>query len=155
MTSMQRENGRKNDDRSPKREGERRRRKSAGQTLGKLGVNPDLLDHDKYAYRWLNDEQNGRIVLKTKHDDWDLVPEDGQKEENTDLGGKVSIIVGAHKDGSPKRAYLARKLKTFYDDDRAEAQKALDKQLAELRRGNARNGSSQADYVPHEGISMT
>lgn len=147
--------GRQNDDRSPRREGERRRRKTATQTLGKLGVNPDLLDHSKYAYRWLNDEQNGRIVLKTQHDDWDLVSENGEKEDNTDLGGKVSVIVGAHKDGSPKRAYLARKLKTFYEEDRAEAQKALDRQLTELRRGNARDGSSQSDYVPHEGISMS
>lgn len=138
---------------SPKRETERRRKKTADTTGGRLGVNPDLLDHSKYAYRFLNDDP-GRLVGKTKHDDWDLIPNEGEKEDSTDLGSMVSVIVGSNPDGSPKRAYLARKMKTFYDQDKAEEQKALDQQLAELRRGMDREGSSQSDYVPNSGISM-
>lgn len=138
---------------SPKRETERRRKKAAETTGGRLGVNPALLDHDKYAYRFFNDDP-GRIVSKTRMDDWDLIPNEGEKEDSTDLGSMVSVIVGAKPDGSPKRAFLARKLKTFYEQDKAEGQKALDKQLAELKRGKARDGSSQSDYVPNSGISM-
>lgn len=140
-------------ERSQKRETERRRRKASETTGGRLGVNPDLLDHSKYRYRFINDEP-GRLVGKTKHDDWDLIPNEGEKEDSTDLGSMVSVIVGANPDGSPKRAYLARKLKTFYDQDKAEEQEALDRQLAELRRGNDRSGGSQSDYVPNSGISV-
>jgi hypothetical protein len=111
------------------------------------------LDHSKFAYRFFNDEP-GRLVGKTKHDDWDLIPNEGEKEDSTDLGSMVSVVVGAKPDGSPKRAYLARKLKTFYDQDKADEQKTLDQQLAELKRGKARDGSSQSDYVPNSGISM-
>ena len=139
--------------RSPKRETERRRKKAAETTGGRLGVNPDLLDTETYTYRFFNDEP-GRLETKTLHDDWDLVTNEGTKEDSTDLGSKVSVIVGANPDGSPKLAYLARKLKTFYDEDKAEEQKALDQQLAELRRGNTREGSSQSDYIPNSGISV-
>lgn len=137
---------------------DRRRRRATGainQTLGRLGVNPDLLDHDKYAYRFINEEQNGRLFMKTHHDDWDVVMNDGEvKEDNTDLGNAVSIVVGTHKDGSPKRAYLCRKLKTYFDEDQAEKQQVLDEQLEQLRRGNDRHGGAQSDYVPNSGIRM-
>jgi len=55
--------------------------------------------------------------------------------------------VGAKPDGSPLHAYLCRKKKTFYEEDAARSQAELDKQLTEIRRGNARDGSSQSDYV--------
>lgn len=140
-------------ERSERREQERRRRKDGIQAEGRLGLNPDLLDLDRFAYRWIND-QPGRLISKTKHDDWDMVPDTGEKEDNTDLGSKVSIVVGTMPDGSPKRAYLCRKPKTFYHEDKAEEQAALDRQLAEMRRGNDRFGNSQSDYVPSSGINI-
>jgi hypothetical protein len=138
---------------SGKREAERRRRKSAVQTPGRLGCDPSLLDHSKYVYRWINDEP-GRIIVKTKQDDWDMVPQNGVKEDSTELGDRVSIVVGTMPDGSPKRAYLCRKLKTYYDEDKATEQAALDEQLEQLRRGNDRQGAAQSDYVPTSGIRV-
>lgn len=132
---------------------ERRRRTFAVQGRGRLGVDPALLDFHTYVYRWLNDEP-GRLVMKTKHDDWTTVPNAGEKEDSTDLGTMISIVVGTLPDGSPKRAYLCRKLKTYFDDDAAAAQAVLDKQLADLRRGLTRAGESQSDYVPTSGIRM-
>lgn len=132
---------------------ERRRRNFSVQGRGRLGVDPSLLDFNTYAYRWLNDEP-GRLVAKTKHDDWDMVTNTGEKEDSTDLGTKVSIVVGTMPDGSPKRAYLCRKLRTFYDEDKAAAQAALDEQLSQLRRGANRDGELQSDYVPRSGIHM-
>lgn len=150
MTTMQPETRRqRNEDKRP----ERRRRSFAVQGIGRLGCDPSLLDFDKFAYRWLNDEP-GRLVAKTKHDDWDIVPNTGEKEDSTDLGAAVSVVVGTMPDGSPKRAYLCRKLKTFYDEDKAAAQAALDEQLSQLRRGATRDGELQSDYVPHGGIHM-
>lgn len=138
----------------PKKEVERRRRKKHGvQEVGRLGVDHSLLEFDKYAYRWINDEP-GRIVNKTKYDDWDLIPNSGEKEDSTDLGAMVSVIVGTMPDGSPKRAFLARKLKTYFDEDRAAAQAALDEQLEQLRNGNTAQGEAQSDYVPRSGISI-
>lgn len=145
--------GRPRKEESGKREAERRRRKSATQTPGRLGCDPSLLDHSKYAYRWINDTP-GRIITKTKQDDWDFVPQDGVKEDSTELGNVVSVVVGTMPDGSPKRAYLCRKLKTYYEEDKADEQAALDEQLEQLRRGNDRRGAAQSDYVPTSGIRI-
>lgn len=136
-----------------RKEQDRRRRKSATQTAGRLGINPELLDFKKYAYRFINDEP-GRLVVKTKHDDWDVISNSGEKEDSTDMGDAVSIVVGTMPDGSPKRAYLCRKLKKFYEDDKAAEMAALDEQVNQLRRGNDRDGSTQSDYVPQSGIKF-
>lgn len=132
---------------------DRRRRTDLETTGGRLGVDPALLDHDRYAYRWFND-QPGRIVSKTKHDDWDMIPQNGEKEDSTDLGAMISIVVGTNPDGSPKRAYLCRKPKGYFEEDRAKAQRELDRQLDMLQRGKSRDGTSQSDYVPHSGIRV-
>jgi len=145
--------GRPRKEESAKREHERRRRKSATQTPGRLGCDPDLLDHNAYVYRWIND-QPGRVIAKTKHDDWDMVPQNGEKEDSTELGDFVSVVVGTLPDGSPKRAYLCRKPREFYEDDKAAEQARLDDELQQLRRGHDRNGAAQSDYVPNSGIRI-
>ena len=132
---------------------DRRRREFSVQGVGRLGLDTSLLDFGKYAYRWINDEP-GRLVAKTKHDDWDMVPNSGEKDDSTDLGANVSIVVGTLPDGSPKRAYLCRKLKTYFDEDKAATQAALDEQMNQLRRGATRNGELQSDYVPRSGIHL-
>lgn len=134
---------------------ERRRRKSKAGVIGKrLGVNESMLDLDRFVYRWVN-ETPGRIFSKTKEDDWDIVANDGGavKDDSADLGNAVSQVVGTHPDGSPLRAYLVRKPKGFWEDDQKEKQEELDKQLDEIRRGNARDGSSQSDYVVDSKVS--
>lgn len=136
----------------PRKE-ERRRKPNMETTGGRLGVNPAILDLQRFAYRWMNDDP-ARIMTKTQNDDWDLVFEDGAKEDNTDLGNAVSVVVGTKPDGSPKRAYLCRKLKTYFDEDKAAEQVALDEQLNQLRRGNSANGEAQSDYVPRSGIRL-
>lgn len=135
---------------------ERRRKRGGGYLHGRrLGTNPEYIDHTRYAYRWINDEP-GRLVAMTQHDDWDIVTNQGGavKEDASDLGDAVSLVVGTLPDGSPKRAYLCRKPKKFYEEDQAEKQAELDAQLEQLRRGNDRGGASQSDYVPKGGISL-
>lgn len=133
----------------------RRKRETANMTGRRLGVNESLLDFDKYAYRWINDDP-ARVQTMTSHDDWNVVmQDDGElKEDVTDLGAAVSVVVGTRPDGSPKRAYLARKLRQWWKDDQRQKQKDLDEQLNQLRRGLDREGASQADYVPASGISI-
>jgi hypothetical protein len=130
-----------------------RRRKNTGVTGQRLGVVESMLDREKYAYRWLNDNP-GRLMNKTKEDDWDIVFNDGVKEDSTDLGNAVRQVVGTHKDGSPLYAYLCRKPKTYFDEDQSSKHRDLDRQLEEMRRGNDRDGNQQTDYIPRTGISF-
>lgn len=134
---------------------EGRRRKVGGGIVGqRLGVSESMLDFNNFAYRWINDAP-ARLHAKTQSDDWDIVRNDGGvKEDNADLGNAVSYIVGTNKDGSPMRAYLCRKPKTYFDEDQTAKHAELDRQLAELRRGNDRDGQTQSDYVPTSGIRI-
>lgn len=133
----------------------RRRRQESAETIGKrLGVNESMLDFDSFAYRWLNDAP-ARLHTKTVKDDWDVMHQDGQSiTDSSDLGSAVSQVVGTHPDGSPLRAYLCRKPKEWFREDRDRAKKMLESQLDELRQGNDRHGVKQSDYVPNEGIRI-
>lgn len=133
----------------------RRRRQGGGYVHGKrLGVNDEMLDFNRFKYRWLNDEP-GRIFAKTKHDDWDIVTNKGGvvKEDSDDLGDAVSHIVGTHPNGDAKRAYLVRKPKKYYEEDHKAKMAELDEQLSQMRQGLSKDGASQSDYVRESRIS--
>lgn len=134
---------------------ERRRRQDVD-TLGKrLAVNMNLLDFGKYAYRFINDAP-ARLFQMTQQDDWDIVKNNGEivKNDSTDLGDAVSVVVGTKPDGSPLRAYLCRKPLGYYEEDQKKKQTDLDEQLTQLRRGNTKAGDMQGDYVPNGGIRI-
>lgn len=134
---------------------ERRRRQDADTTGKRLAVNMGLLDHSRFAYRWVNDAP-ARLFQLTQQDDWDIVKANGDavKADNTDLGDAVSIVVGTKPDGSALRSYLCRKPRRYFDEDRQKRQTELDEQLAQLRRGNTAAGEMQGDYVPSGGIRI-
>lgn len=133
---------------------ERRRKIGTGETTGRrLGVLKSALDFNQFKYRWMNDNE-ARIMAKTREDDWDFVKKEGVKEDSADMGNVVSQIVGSKPDGSVLKAYLCRKPKKWWMEDQAEKQAALDEQLAQLRRGNDRSGSAQSDYIPTTGIKI-
>ena len=136
----------------------RRRQRGSGETVGtRLQVNSSNLDFAKYKYRFVNDKYGTGVELKAKFDvDWDFVKNDGNavKEDSSDMGDAVSVVVGVNPDGSPLRSYLMRKLKTFYDEDRKAAEAELDEQLKQLRLGNVATGEAQGDYVPEGGIKI-
>lgn len=152
----------RNDDMTREREGRadeqlpERRRRQEMDTVGKrLAVNTNLLDHDRFAYRFINDAP-ARLFQMTQQDDWDIVKQDGSivKPDSTDLGDAVSVVVGTKPDGSPLRSYLCRKPRKFYEDDQKKKQTDLDEQLAQLRRGNTKAGDLQGDYIPTSGIKI-
>ncbi len=142
--------------RKPRAEQQQQRRKKRGGLSGqRMAVNMSMLDLEKYTYRWVNDTP-ARMFMMTKEDDWDIVHQDGGtvKADADDMGSAVSIVVGTAPDGSALKAYLCRKPIDFYREDQRIKADDLDKQLAELRRGNARDGSALGDYVPNDGISI-
>jgi hypothetical protein len=148
MTTTQRESRTETEQR-------RRKQRDGGELTGKrLAVTKSSLDFTRFVYRWINDAP-ARLFAKTKEDDWDVVTNDGVKDDSADLGNAVSQIVGTAPDGSALKAYLCRKPRTFYDEDQKDKSRDLDKQLEQLRRGNDRAGGSQADYIPSTGIRMS
>ena len=140
----------------PRAEQHAERRRKRGTVYGsRLGVSDSLLDFDNFAYRWINDTPGGaRIFDKTQNDDWDFVTQDGGVLKTDATDAAVSVVVGTSPDGSALRAYLCRKPKKYYDEDQAEKSEELDRQPQQMRMGNAPDGTSQADYVPHSGISL-
>jgi hypothetical protein len=109
----------------------RRRRADTSELRNmKLRVPKDLLD-PKYEYRWINDKSSGRIQDKTVHDDWDIVNTLGPDKK------EVPVVrnVGSGEHGQPMKAYLCRKPKEFYEEDRAKAEEAITKREEGLRRG--------------------
>lgn len=131
---------------------ERRKRTDIDITGKRLAVPTHLLDHEKYVYRFMNDNDT-RLMQMTQHDDWDVMANDGAIA-SSDLGNAITRPVGVKPDGSPLKAYLCRKLRRFYDDDQKMKQTDLDEQLARLRQGNDANGGSQGDYIPSGGIRI-
>lgn len=120
---------------------QRRRRSNnlgARQNLSIPGVK---LDREAYAYRIINDDDKSRLHRMTVQDDWDICTKDGggvtfENSTETELGAAHSVVVGAKKDGSPQRAYLCRKPKELFDQDRAEKRRELDK-IDDAIRGGA------------------
>jgi len=132
----------------------RRRKRGSGEVTGRrLGVAKSALDFNRFVYRWINDLPS-RIFVMTEEDDWEVVMNDGVKDDSPNLGNAVSQIVGTKPDGSALVAYLCRKPKKYFDEDQAAKSAELDEQLNQLRRGNDRAGASQADYVPDSGIRI-
>lgn len=112
---------------------------------GNLGARMNLalsgvdLDQENYEYRIINDDDRQRLHQMTVADDWDIVQKDGSgfsfdNATETELGAAVSRVVGTKKDGSPQRAYLARKPKELFNQDRREKMRVLD-QLDDAIRG--------------------
>lgn len=142
-----------------KEEVREQRRKRPGERYAygrRLGVDPSILDHAQFQYRWINDK-DARMLLLTKHDDYEIVRNDGGavKEDSSDLGDAVTAHAGVKENGQPFAVYLCRKPRAWYEEDQAAAQKALDEQFANITRGKTREGDTQSDYVPHSGIHMS
>lgn len=101
--------------------GERRRRRGAVENTGhRLLFDKKLLDEEKYVYRVINDD-GVKLHRRTVEDDYDLVPDPSKtiKTDGTDLGSMASVVVGRTESGQPIRGYLARKLRTDYEQDQA------------------------------------
>jgi len=119
-----------------------------------------------FAYRWVVDHP-GRMYALTVQDDWAVMTQDGGevKEDSTDMGNAVSIVVGAHADGSAKRAYLCRKPREWYDEDKKNDRKAVEETERMLKQGVVPeegdfNNNAEGFYVPRDragnsGISIS
>lgn len=104
-----------------------RKKRRKGTALGvhhlKLSVPDGLIPSDKIG-RWINDVDN-RIEMALNSDYEFVTNKDnahignGIRNENTDIGSKISKIVGSGKNGEPIRAYLMMIDRDWYEEDQA------------------------------------
>jgi len=138
---------RKDETRKDLAEGEQRRRRTDRKgVLGyRLQVAEEKLQLDRYKYGWFNDD-DARIFSVNKQDDWDFVHQDGTEiKENAQMGSAINVVVGTKADGSPKRAYLMRKRKDWYEEDQRQNREKIEEMMNEMRRGNDPDGSHFSD----------
>ena len=132
----------------------RRRKDNLGGLRQNLHTDGMKLDTKQFAYRWVNEENT---IARTEEDDYDAVPRAGRPAE----GGEKKLLrrqVGTYKDGSPKFAFLARKPRELYEEDRQKHDSAVDETMTSIRRKAAgTTADSPGDdnlYRPSEGVSF-
>lgn len=124
---------------------ERRRKGKVGKLDQKLAVDPAMMD-PAYRYRWAND--NELRVQNLEANDWDIVDaRDPLKDRDgrSGLGSAVSKVVGRNDDGSPKKAYLMRKRRDWYDADKAERQAEINKQETAIKNPEGLEGQGYGE----------
>ncbi len=134
----------------------RRRRQDTGELAGlKLHVDESRKD-PRYVYRWINNDER-RMQDKTVRDDWEVVTDPAI--EGSGEGTPVERLVGEAKNGAPVRAILVRKLKSYFEEDKAKALRVVKEREDAIKRGAppAPEGLSARDhqYIPdrHDGFS--
>lgn len=114
-----------------------------------------------FVYRWVNDDGRGRLDLAIQGGYEFVESEAGQKvgsgsaDGNSDVGSRVSRIVGTNEKGGGMRAYLMRIKREFYEEDQRRKQKeGPDFVEAAIRRGTLNQSGDDKRYIPTEGISI-
>jgi hypothetical protein len=76
---------------------------------------------------------------------------------SSDVGSRISQVVGSQDNGQPMRAYLMEKPKEWYDEDQREKQAlTVDRTEEAIKRGNVEgNVGAEGRYVPTQGIRVT
>jgi len=135
---------------------QRRRREDMGVgRLRRISVDTSKFD-PKYTYRVINDDP-GRVHALTKQDDWDIVTnaEMGERDsKESGVGSGVEFVVDK---SSGRRGVLVKKLKEYYDSDKAKEQAVVTESVAALKRGEHRGSEAlngPTAYVPEGGISI-
>jgi len=100
----------------------------------KLAIPSEFRDDGDHEYRWINDD-NDRVQSLTQEDDWDFCQSSTPEATDKD---SVRRQVGTKKTGEPLYAYLVRKRKDWYDEDK--------------RKGSERNNKTEQDLLrrPHQ-----
>lgn len=130
---------------------DRRRKGKTGSLDQKLAVPQEDLDPN-YSYRWANDDNNR--IRRLEEDDWDVVDaKDPSKERDrrSGLGSAMCMVVGKNADGTEKKAYLMRKRKDWYEEDRKEKAAAVDATEEAIRQEGNKPGQYGEIKISHAG----
>lgn len=130
----------------------RRRRADTSENAGlKLHI-PESAKDPNYVYRFINDKP-GRIHAKTVQDDWDIVNRGDLKGDPDPRkeAGQVANMVGVTEGGQPMQAYLCRKPKHLFEEDKGKEQSRIKAREESIRKGESQSSeglSGPTAYVP-------
>lgn len=143
-----------------KEERAQRRRRTGLRDDSRLALSvPETAKDKDFEYRWVNDDGR-RVQALNESDDWDFVTSADIKadERNVKEGAeRISRVVGRTEQGAGMRAYLMRKPKDYYQEDKAAEQAAIDETEAAMRQGVAPGSGALTGphaYVPAGGIRI-
>jgi len=150
-----------NDNRVTRKTSRYKKRTPIGTFRAKLAIDPDLFP--KHHIRWMNDELNR--ISNALQGSYEFVSSDelgdtdiGERDVtsgSTDVGTRVSRIVGTKEDGTPLTAYLMKIPLEYYDEDQADKQRIIEENEAAMFRGEHDDaGEGESRYVPKEGMSI-
>ena len=111
-----------------------------------------------YHRRWINDVP-GRLHAAGQAgweyvEDPDLHVGDGAESGNSDMGSRVSRLVGKTESGGPLRAYLMEIKQEFYEEDQAAKLAVVDETDRAIREGKI-GDDQEGRYVPKGGIKIS
>lgn len=118
-----------------------------------------------YHCHWINDYP-GRI-LQAQQAGYEFVPSEealvtmpdlagSPLGAGTDLGSRVSVVVGKQEDNSPLRAYLMKLRSEWYKEDQAVSQDRVDQIHGAIERGNQQvDGDTSNRYVKSVSVKGT
>ena len=146
-----------NRNRDNQRAGMEEQRESRGRIpLGAPQLKLQVRDYEGqlqgYVPRWINDEAdrinaalNGGYEPVFKTDK--LKAGQSGEDLNSDIGSWVSKVVDRHQDGTPKRAYLMKIKREWYEADQQAKQKEVDAVDEAIRGGLINQKADDNRYV--------
>ena len=124
----------------------RRSRTPFGVLRQKMALDADTMariEKDDLVPRWINDDDHGQRIKNAESGGYDFVLSEGSEkvgDEDVDTSRKIKKLVGSHKDGSAKYAYLMAIPSKFYNEDQI-AKEATNKQVDDSIRAGQPRGS--------------
>jgi hypothetical protein len=114
-----------------------------------------------FVYRWINDDGRGRLD-RAISGGYEFVESEaaqkigaGSADGNSDVGSRVSRIVGTQEGGAGMRGYLMRIRREWYVEDQKAKQAQVDEIDKAIKRGDAHKSGDDNRYVPSAGISTS
>lgn len=124
---------------------ERKQRVPFGTMQSKMALDTKTLDKctaNGMVPRWINDENHGQRIKSAQEGGYEFITAEGTTVGNkaVDEASKVRKLVGSHKDGSPKYAYLLAIHKQFHEED-MQAKEAVNRKVDDSIRAGTPKGS--------------
>lgn len=132
----------------------RRKRTPFGVMRLKMSLDAETmkrLEAENKIPRWINDDDHGQRIMNAREGDYEFVESVGQVgDKAVDADRRIRKLVGSHKDGSPKYAYLMAIPKEFYEEDQ-KAKEAVNQQVDDTIRAGSPKGSRPLNMAPDQG----
>lgn len=107
--------------------------------------------------RWINDDDHGSRLQAAQDGSYEFLMAEGTEvvgdaQETQERDRRIRKLVGTHKDGSPKYAFLMAIPKELYDEDQA-AKEEKNKLVDQAIKGGSPSGLGHHGVSPDKGGS--